>query len=107
MNYQDWEPVILTKNKNKNENEKKYNNNKLSKLDANNDMSGVKKQLDSESVKELVSKRLEMKLTQEKADNLCAFSRNTFKDLESKKSLPTQSQQSVIQKKLGVQLKIN
>lgn len=109
MDYQDWKPVVLKK---ENDLSKKSHNtpvnNKMAKLDANDNLDGSssKKKLDPESVKELTAKRIEMKLTQEKADKLCAFSRNTFKDLESKKTVPTQTQQSIIQKKLGVQLKI-
>ena len=48
-----------------------------------------------------------MKLNQEKADQLCSFPRNTFKDIEANRTVPTQEQQSRIQRKFGVQIKIN
>lgn len=65
-----------------------------------------KKCVVSESLQELIRKRLEMKLNQEKADQLCAFPVNTFKNIESKRQVPTDKQHTVIQKKFGVQLKI-
>ncbi len=38
----------------------------------------VKKRINPESLQALIRKRIELKLNQEKADNLCAFPRHTF-----------------------------
>lgn len=65
-----------------------------------------KKQVSSESLQELIRKRMELKINQEKADQLCHFPRHTFRGIESRRMLPTPVQQSAIQKHLGVQLKI-
>lgn len=65
-----------------------------------------KKQVASESLQEIIRKRMELKINQEKADQLCHFPRHTFRDIESRRALPTPAQQSAIQKHLGVQLKI-
>jgi hypothetical protein len=65
-----------------------------------------KKQVASESLQEIIRKRMELKINQEKADQLCHFPRHTFRLIESRRVLPTPQQQSTIQKHLGVQLKI-
>jgi hypothetical protein len=113
MAFQDWNQVVLKKN-NKTEEEKKNNNNKvflfneaqrLAKLDAGLPESN-RKRIQSDSLQELIRRRIELKLTQEKADNKCAFPRHTFRDLEGKKVVPTQHQQSSIQKQFGIQLRI-
>lgn len=65
-----------------------------------------KKQVASTSLQELIRKRMELKINQEKADQLCHFPRHTFCAIESRRTLPTSAQQSTIQKHLGVQLKI-
>jgi len=48
-----------------------------------------------------------MKLTQEKADNLCAFPRNTFKDIEANRIVPTEEQKRRIQQHFGIAIKID
>ena len=60
-----------------------------------------------DSLQSLIRKRIELKLNQENADKLCAFPINTFKNIESKRIIPTEKHQMVIQKQLGVQLKID
>jgi hypothetical protein len=45
-------------------------------------------------------------LNQDMADRLCHFPRHTFKGIESRRILPSASQQSAIQKHLSVQLKM-
>lgn len=65
-----------------------------------------KKQVASESLQELIRKRMELKINQDKADQLCHFPRHTFRAIESRRTLPTPAQQSAIQKHLGVQLKM-
>lgn len=80
---------------------------RLTKLENTDEVSPPKKRVSPESIQALIRKRMELGLTQEKADHKCSFSRNTFKDLESHRSLPTITQQSVLQKVFGIQLKIN
>jgi len=80
---------------------------RLAKLENTDEVSPPKKRVSPESIQALIRKRMELGLTQEKADHKCSFSRNTFKDLESHRSLPTTTQQSVLQRVFGVQLKIN
>ena len=65
-----------------------------------------KKYVTSESLQALIRKRIELSLNQENADKLCAFPANTFKKIESKQMIPTPTIQMAVQKKLGVQLKI-
>ena len=65
-----------------------------------------KKYVTSESLQALIRKRIELSLNQENADKLCAFPVNTFKRIESKQMIPTPTIQMAVQKKLGVQLKI-
>jgi ribosome-binding protein aMBF1 (putative translation factor) len=80
---------------------------RLAKLENTDEVSPPKKRVSPESIQALIRKRMDLGLTQEKADHKCSFSRNTFKDLESHRSLPTTTQQSVLQRVFGVQLKIN
>ncbi len=65
-----------------------------------------KKRVMSESLQELIRCRMERKLTQDKADQLCHFPRHTIKGIESRRMLPSTAQQQAIQKHFGVQLKI-
>ena len=65
-----------------------------------------KKQVISESLQDLIRKRMELKLSQDKADQLCNFPRHTFRGIESRRILPSSSHQIAIQNHLGVQLKI-
>jgi hypothetical protein len=77
------------------------------KIDTDNgDAVVVKKIIQQESIQELVAKRAERKLTQKQADAACAFPPNTFRDIEAKHHIPTEKQQNVIQRVLGIQLKI-
>ena len=79
---------------------------RMAKL-ADADGPGPKKRVNSESLQLLIRKRIEMKLTQEKADITCAFPRNTFKDIESNRLIPNEEQKRRIQQNLGIQLKID
>ena len=79
---------------------------RMAKL-ADADGPGPKKRVNSESLQALIRKRIEMKLTQEKADITCAFPRNTFKDIESNRLVPSEDQKRRIQQNLGIQLKID
>jgi ribosome-binding protein aMBF1 (putative translation factor) len=79
---------------------------RLAKLDNCDDIAPPKKRVHPESIQTLIRKRLELGLTQDKADQKCSFSKHTFKDIESHKSLPTPSQHSTIQRVFGVQLTV-
>ena len=68
---------------------------------------GPKKRINSESLQTLIRKRIEMKLTQEKADITCAFPRNTFKHIESNRLIPNEDQKRRIQQNFSIQLKID
>ena len=67
----------------------------------------VKKRINPESLQTLIRKRIELKLNQEKTDNMCAFPRHTFRDIESNRLMPTEDQKRRIQQQLGIQLKID
>ncbi len=121
MDGQDWTPVVLRRRQTKKEasqasssgqgisqvkdgqrNEKM----RLAKMDNMDYAEAPKKRIESESIQTLIRKRMELKLNQEKADQLCNFPKHTFKNIESNRVLPTSQQQSLIQKHFGVQLKI-
>ncbi len=117
MDSQDWTPVVLKRKYTKKEAEKKgmissqlrdsekSEKIRLAKLD-NDTLPIVKKRVISSSIQDLIRKRIELKLTQDKADALCAFPKHTFRDIESSKLVPSESQKNNIQKHMGVQLKI-
>ena len=65
-----------------------------------------KKFINTESLQILIRKRIEMKLTQEKSDILCAFPRNTFKNIESRRIIPSEEQKHIIQEKFEIYLSI-
>lgn len=66
----------------------------------------VKKRIHPESLQALIRTRIIMMLNQTKADQFCCFQPHTFRDIECNRCLPTEKQHSVIQKLLGVQLRI-
>ena len=102
MDFQQWEPVVLTKSSFT----KPVQRHVESKNAADGDFHVVKKQVEIESLQVLCKRRAELKLTQKDADTKCAFPVNTFRDIENKTSVPTEKQQNVIQRVMGVQLKI-
>jgi len=120
MEFQDWTPVVLKRRPTKKESAVLASNSglsqvkdpqknekvRLAKMDHMDYSEAPKKRLESESIQNLIRKRLELKLNQEKADQLCNFPKHTFKNMESNRTLPTSQQQSLIQKHFGVQLKI-
>ena len=79
---------------------------RIAKLESA-DTYAPKKRINPESLQVLIRKRIEMKLSQEKADGLCAFPRNTFKEFESNRLIPSEEQKRRIQVNLGIQLKID
>lgn len=80
---------------------------RFAKLDNTDDISKPKKRVNSESIQTLIKKRIEMKLTQDKADALCAFPKHTFRDIEAYRLIPSSQHLSKIQSRLGVQLRID
>lgn len=62
------------------------------------------KYLQPESLQALIRMRIAMTLNQQKADELCGFQSNTFKDIECNRCLPTEKQRLIIQSVLGVNL---
>ena len=63
-----------------------------------------KKRVTPESLQALIRTRLHHGLTQQEADHLCSFPRNTFNKIESHLMVPSGEQQSHIQRHLGVSL---
>ena len=111
MSHQDWTVVTFKRNSSKkkpatNEEVKRNESIRMAKLDSE-DACIPKKRVQPTSLQALIRKRIELTLSQEKADNLCAFPRNTFKDIESNRIVPNEKQQSIIQKQFGVQIKID
>jgi hypothetical protein len=80
---------------------------RLAKLDNSEDVVKPKKRINAASIQELIKKRIEMKLTQDKADALCAFPKHTFRDIEAYRLIPKGEHLSKIQSRLGVQLRID
>ena len=110
MNHQDWTTVTLKRRSAKKESDGQEaecnERNRMAKLDSSEHIL-IKRSIQSESLQALIRKRIEMKLNQEKADQLCSFSRHTFKEIEANRAIPTQDQQSRIQQYFGIQIKIN
>jgi hypothetical protein len=113
INNQDWTTIVLKRRPNKKEmdanGQKEAVRNeavRVSKLESAENVV-TKKMVQPESLQALIRKRIEMKLNQEKADQLCSFPRNTFKELEANRAVPTQDQQSRIQRHFGIQIKIH
>lgn len=118
MDSQDWTPVVIKRKYTKKEliqkgkttteirDPEKNEKIRLAKIE-NDDNIGPKKQINAESLQELIRKRIELKVNQERADTMCSFPRNTIKEIEAKRLLPTEEQKRRIQRYLGVQLKID
>lgn len=121
MDHQDWTTVVLKRRPTKREailssngsgsvearDSEKNERVRISKMAEMDYAEAPKKQITSESLQQLIRKRMELKLNQEKADQLCNFPRYTFKAIESRRLLPTSAQQSMIQKSLNIQLKVS
>jgi DNA-binding XRE family transcriptional regulator len=117
MEHQDWTTVVLKRRPTRRESDLSHSGVdvrdaqrnervRMAKMDAMDYAEAPKKQITSESLQDLIRKRMELKLNQEKADQLCNFPKHTFKAIESRRVLPSPSQQSLIQKHMGIQLKI-
>ena len=118
MDGQDWIPVTVRRRYSKKEaaasgqgsiqsrDPTKNEKIRMAKL-ADADEPGPKKRINAQSLQELIRKRIELKLSQEKADVLCAFPRNTFKEIEAHRLMPNEDQKRRIQQNLGISLKID
>jgi DNA-binding XRE family transcriptional regulator len=117
MDCQDWTPVIIKRRgpkkvssdssasiqeRDKNRDERT----RMMKLETS-DTPLPKKRIHSESLQTLIRKRIELKLTQDKADALCSLPRNTFKEIEANRLIPSEEQKRKIHQNLGIQLKID
>ena len=80
--------------------------NRIFKL-ADADCPGPKKSINPTSLQSLIRTRIEKKLSQEKSDVLCAFPRNTFKNIESNRIIPTEEQKRRIQLHFDTYLKMD
>lgn len=117
MDCQDWTPVVARRristreavargqttiqSRDSDRNERM----RLSKLEEA-DVPPPKKRISPETLQSLIRKRIEMNLTQEKADGLCSFSRNTFKEFEANRLVPTEQQKQRIQQNFGISVKM-
>jgi hypothetical protein len=66
-----------------------------------------KMRINSECLQQLIRKRIQMKVNQEKADSLCSFPKNTFKNIESNRMIPSEGQKQRIMKIFDILLKID
>jgi hypothetical protein len=118
MDCQDWIPVVARRRYTKKEQVQngqgtiqardpaKNEKIRMAKL-AESDAPVPKKRVSPESLQALIRKRIEMKLTQEKADVTCSFPRNTFKDIESNRLIPNEDQKRRINQNFSIQLKLD
>lgn len=117
MDCQDWTSVIVRRRYSKKDHKncqfsiqtrdpEKNEKFRLAKL-AESDRHVPLKRINSESLQSLIRKRIELKLSQEKADIICSFSRNTFKEIEAHRLIPNEEQKRRIQLNLRIQLKID
>jgi ribosome-binding protein aMBF1 (putative translation factor) len=58
------------------------------------------------SLQSLIRKRIELSINQTKADSMCSFPKNTFKDIESNRLIPTNEQCGRIYRCFNIQLEI-
>jgi len=110
MECQDWTPVTFRRrtasNNNQPRDNKKDEKIKIVKLE-NSDKLIPKRRVNPESLQILIRKRIDLALSQVKADTKCSFSRNTFRDIESNRLIPSEEHRRRIQQHFGIQLKIN
>ena len=67
--------------------------------------SSPKSSINPTSLQVLIRTRIEMKLTQLMADNICEFPYNTFKNIESKLIMPSDEQKRRIEQHFNIYLK--
>ena len=110
MEHQDWTPVVVrgkTRSAAANtvtKDASTIERVRLSQLE-NNDGVMLKKRLDAASIQDLIRKRVEKGLSQDKADSMCAFPKHTFREIEAGRLVPLENQKSKIYRELGVSLK--
>lgn len=115
MDSQDWIPVIVRHKFTKKENEQKgltttvvkdnFKGEKQRLVKLEKDEAPVRKRVTLVSIQELIRKRLEMKLTQDKLNTVCAFPKNIIKDIEAGKLIPSEGQKQKLQHVLSIQIK--
>ena len=117
MDCQDWTPVVARRRLSKREavargqsaivarDSEKGERTRLAKLEEA-DVPPPKKRISPESLQALIRKRIEMNLTQEKADGLCSFPRNTFKEFEANRAVPNEQQKQRIHQNFGIAIKV-
>jgi len=110
MDHQDWNPVTL-RGKNPTRATTKEVQPKSSGIGAHlakieREEIGKQKTLASESRKEMIAARLELKKTQVELDRLCAFPANTIRDLEAGKLTPTTAQLNRLNRELKLGLRL-
>jgi hypothetical protein len=122
MDNQDWTPVVLRRTYSKKEavsvagaqgrlttvarDSNKAEKIRLARLDAADEGGPLKKKrVDPVAVQELIRKRVEMKLTQDKADALCSFPKHTFREIETGRLVPSEDQKRRIHMNMSVGLR--
>jgi DNA-binding XRE family transcriptional regulator len=78
---------------------------RLAKLDAD-DVIIPKRRVTSMSLQELIRARIELGITQDRADSACSFPKHTFKEIEANRLIPTDDQTRRIQQIFSVILKV-
>ena len=65
-----------------------------------------KRRVAPQCIQQLIRKRMELQMTQDKADQVCHFPKNTFRNMESHRILPSLRQQQVLQQLFGITIRI-
>lgn len=118
MDCQDWITVTVKRPHNKKESIHKSTSTiqakdpqqaeriRMAKLESA-ELPPPKKRIHPESLQSLIRKRIEMKITQDKADALCSFPKHTFRDIESNRLIPNEEQKRRIQQNFAIQIKVD
>jgi len=108
---QDWTQVVLKKNKvattSRIQEKRTPEAQRIGALERkiDNNETIVRKKVTSDTMRALVSSRLDKKLTQDGADMLCGFPKHTFREIEAGRLLPNSRHMSTLQKLFGVPIK--
>lgn len=103
MDSQNWITVTSSRCR---KSKKKYSQNERYNVSSVESCPVLSKHISSDSIQSLIRTRIEMKITQYKADILCSFPPNTFKNIESCCLIPNEEQINKIQQHFNVQLNI-
>lgn len=98
MEHQDWTTVTFRRTYKNTRSHEKNRIDKVTDLIPKISINPISLQI-------LIRTRIEMKLSQSMADNICKFPRNTFKNIESKRIIPSDEQKQMIQQHFNVYLK--